>query len=205
MIAWLGGRLMASDADGAVIDTGGVGYAVSCSSRTLDALPGTGEAAELFVETHVRDDAIHLYGFADSAERAWFRLLVTVQGVGARVALGILSALTPDDLAVAIAAQDREALRQVPGVGPKVAGRILSELRDKAAAPPFAAAGGAGPWSGHPGAGAAPGGDEIAAEAVSALVNLGYGRGEAFAAIARAGKGDLAGRIRRGLKALSTP
>ena len=203
MIAWLGGRLMASDADGAVIDTGGVGYAVSCSSRTLDALPAAGEAAELFVETHVRDDAIHLYGFADRAERGWFRLLVTVQGVGARVALGILSALTPDDLAVAIAAQDREALRQVPGVGPKVAGRILSELRDKADAPPFAAADGAGPWSGR--AGAAPDGDEIAAEAVSALVNLGYGRGEAFAAIARAGKGDLAGRIRRGLKALSTP
>lgn len=203
MIAALNGRLAAADAEGAVIDVGGVGYAVLCSARTLGAMPPIGERAELLVETHLRDDRIQLYGFIGAAERAWFRLLVKVQGVGARTALGVLSALAPAELATAIAAEDRAALRGVPGIGPKAAGRIVSELREHAetgAAPGPAPA---------PRRGAAP--DETAspaAEAVSALVNLGYTRAEAHAAVARAGAADgatLEGLIRRGLRELAAP
>ncbi len=198
MIAFLRGRLLDADPGdpGTVaVDVGGVGYLVYCSSRTAGALPAAGEPAELFVETHVREDHIHLYGFASRAERAWFRLLLKVQGVGARMALGVLSALAPEDLTATIATQDRAALRRVPGIGPKVAARILAELRDKEVEATSVAAPRRLDHSG----------DAIAAEAVSALVNLGYGRGEAHAAVARAGSGDLAGRIRRGLKELSAP
>lgn len=202
MIAALKGRVSGADGEGAVIDVGGVGYLVQCSARTRGALPADGEAVELFVETHMRDDGILLYGFADRAERAWFRLLVKVQGVGARMALGVLSALGPDGLAAAIAAEDRAALRQASGVGPKTAGRIVAELKDKGAgvdAPPSAAA---------PPRGA--GGAATVAEAVSALVNLGYGRGEAHAAAARAAAragtdAELAEVIRRGLAELAQP
>lgn len=207
MIASLDGRLAAADAEGAVIDVGGVGYALLCSARTLGAMPPVGERAELLVETHLRDDRIQLYGFAGAAERAWFRLLVKVQGVGARTALGVLSALAPAELATAIAAEDRAALRGVPGIGPKAAGRIVSELREHAetdAAPAPA-----------PRRSAAP--DETAspaAAAVSALVNLGYGRAEAHGAVARAAAADdaaggggatLEGLIRRGLRELAAP
>ena len=197
MIASLSGRVAGSEADSTVIDVGGVGYLVQCSARTLAALPAPGEPAALLVETHVRDDGIYLYGFASAAERAWFRLLVKVQGVGARMALGVLSAFAPDDLDSAIAAGDRAALRRVSGVGPKVAARILSELKDKGAAISPAAA------ASRRGAAAAGAADE----AVSALVNLGYARGEAHAAVARAaaGKagGDLAGLVRGGLRELA--
>ena len=197
MIASLSGRVAGSEADSTVIDVGGVGYLVQCSARTLAALPAPGEPAALLVETHVRDDGIYLYGFASAAERAWFRLLVKVQGVGARMALGVLSAFAPDDLDSAIAAGDRAALRRVSGVGPKVAARILSELKDKGAAIAPAAA------ASRRGAAAAGAADE----AVSALVNLGYARGEAHAAVARAaaGKadGDLAGLVRGGLRELA--
>lgn len=204
MIAALKGRVAGSDGEGAVIDVGGVGYLVQCSARTRAALPAEGEAAELFVETHMRDDGILLYGFADRAERAWFRLLVKVQGVGARMALGVLSALGPDGLAAAIAAEDRAALRRASGVGPKAAGRILAELKDKGAgidAPPPAA---------PPPRGDGEGGGATVAEAVSALVNLGYGRGEAHAAAARAAAragadAGLAEVIRGGLAELAQP
>ncbi len=206
MIARLRGRLDTVDTETAVIDVGGVGYLVFCSARTLRGLPSMGEAADLRIETHVREDHIHLYGFVSDAERAWFRLLLTIQGVGARMALAVLSVLSPDELATAIAAQDKAALRQVSGVGPKVAGRIVSELKDKAAAsaletvtPLRPAARDAETMIEAPAA---------TAEAVSALVNLGYGRGEAFSAVATAARelgagDDLPDLIRQGLKELS--
>ncbi len=121
-----------------IIDVNGVGYLVHASTRTLAALPPPPEAARLLVETHVREDAILLYGFADSAERDWFRLLTTVQGVGGRVALSVLSALSPRDLVSAIAAGDRASLTRAPGVGARLAVRLLTELRDKAGAMPSA-------------------------------------------------------------------
>src|SRR5690606_9500647 len=132
VIASLAGTI-ASNGDGqAVVEVGGVGYLVFASRRTLDRLPPQGGAVRLLIETHVREDHIHLYGFADASERAWFRLLTTVQGVGAKVALAVLSVLPPDALARAIAAQDRRAIAQADGVGPKLALRIATELREKA-------------------------------------------------------------------------
>ena len=132
MIGSLTGLVDHAGKDEAVIDVGGVGYLVFASARTLDALPPAGSSVRLMIETHVREDHIHLYGFADRQERDWFRLLTTVQGVGARVALALLSVLTPDALATAIAAQDRAAIAQAEGIGPKLAARILNELKDKA-------------------------------------------------------------------------
>lgn len=204
MIAKLHGSLDSIGDDWAVIDVGGVGYLVYCSTRTLAGLPPPGGAATLFVETHVREDHIHLYGFADPGERAWFRLLQTVQGVGAKVALGVLSVLAPADLATAIAAQDRAALTRASGIGPKVAGRILTELRDKAPVdmPQTAVAGATAPD-------AVPGdGGGVPSEAVSALVNLGFGRSEAFTAVAAASRdlgaeAELSALVRAGLKELS--
>lgn len=183
MIGSLTGLVDHVGKDDAVIDVGGVGYLVFASARTLDALPPAGSSVRLMIETHVREDHIHLFGFADRQERDWFRLLTTVQGVGARVALALLSVLTPDALATAIAAQDRAAIAQAEGIGPKLAARILNELRDKAGligGDPLAGDL-PGAWSGA-GAGAPEG---ATAEAVSALVNLGYGRSEAFAAVNR--------------------
>lgn len=183
MIARLKGEIEDTGDGWAVIDVGGVGYMLFCSARTLAALPARGMAARVEVETHVREDHIHLYGFATAHERDWFRLLTTVQGVGARVALAILSALAPDALTRAIAAQDKAALTAAAGVGGKLAARILTELKDKAAAvaPAIAV---------HvTGAGDAPGdgpGDTNASEAISALVNLGFGRSEAFGAVHQA-------------------
>ena len=131
MIAKLSGRLDSTGLDHAIIDVGGVGYLVFCSARTLSRLGPVGGAVSVLVDTHVREDAITLYGFAESGEREWFRLLITVQGVGARVAGALLSVLSPDDLTRAIAAQDKVALTRADGVGPKLATRILSELKDK--------------------------------------------------------------------------
>ena len=203
MIAKLSGILDSSGADGVVIDVGGVGYLVFCSARTQRHLPGAGEAVRLVIETHVREDHIHLYGFIDEAERGAFRLLTTVQGVGAKLALAVLGALSPDALAAAILAQDRAALAQAEGVGPKLAARIVNELRDKV--------GGLGPVAalpgGMPGTGLDGGG--VAADAVSALVNLGYRRVEAYGAVSRAAHklGADAGLdvlIRSGLKELAS-
>ena len=200
MIAKLSGRLDSVGEDWAVIDTGGVGYLVYCSGQTLRRLPVAGEAVRLHIETHVREDHIHLFGFLEPAERDWFRVLQTVQGVGARVALGLLSTLGPSELATAIAAQDRAALTQANGIGPKVAGRILAELKDRAAGLALGLAG-------NVAAAAVPEGDAPAA-AISALVNLGYGRAEAFGAVASAaqamgGEAEIAALIRAGLKDLS--
>ncbi|MCW9045346.1 MAG: Holliday junction branch migration protein RuvA, partial [Alphaproteobacteria bacterium] len=134
MIAKLSGTLDSSGEGWAVIDVGGVGYLVFCSNRTLSKFPGVGEAVRVFVETHVREDQFHLYGFIDSVERDWYRLLITVQGVGAKVGLAILGVLSPDQIMQAIAAQDKAAITRANGVGPKVATRILTELKEKAGA-----------------------------------------------------------------------
>jgi Holliday junction DNA helicase RuvA len=178
VIARLRGTLDTLAEDHAVIDVGGVGYLVACPTRTLAALPRPGEAVDLMIETQVRDDSITLYGFRSGAERAWFRLLQTVQGVGARVALAILSVLGPHELARAVAAQDKAALARASGVGPRLAGRIASELHSRLADLPGSLG------SPAPGAAARFGGP--ADDAVSALVNLGYGRSEAHAAVAKA-------------------
>ena len=200
MIARLRGRLDGIAEDHAVVDVGGVGYLVVCSARTLAGLPGTGEAVDLHIETQVRAESITLYGFRDPAERVWFRLLQTVQGIGGRVALAVLSVLGPDELARAVAAQDRAALSRASGVGPRLAGRIVSELRERLVdlpAPIGAVA--AAPLAGASGP---------AADAISALINLGYGRSEAHAAIAKAAAslGDQAALdalIRTGLQELA--
>ncbi|HEX2941158.1 MAG TPA: Holliday junction branch migration protein RuvA [Rhodopila sp.] len=176
MIAQLTGRVDSLSDGTCIIDVGGVGYLVQASSRTLAALPQPPETARVLIETHVREDAILLYGFADSAERDWFRLLTTVQGVGGKVALGILSVLSPRDLVGAIAAGDKASLTRAPGVGPRLAVRLLTELRDKAGAMPSSAGVSFTPIA----APASP-----ADDAVSALVNLGYRRPEAAQVVAR--------------------
>ena len=203
MIGKLTGVFDSAGEDWAVVDVAGVGYLVFCSGRTLGRLGRPGEPASLLIETHVREDHIHLYGFADQGERDWFRLLSTVQGVGAKMALSVLSALAPVDLIQAIAAQDRTALTRANWVGPKIAGRIVAELKDKAGGlvlgPAAALAGNGGPAAGL---GAA------AEDALSALVNLGYGRSEALGAVVQAsrrlGEGaNLEALVKEGLKELS--
>jgi Holliday junction DNA helicase RuvA len=175
LIAQLTGRVEALEDGRCIIDVNGVGYLVHASTRTLAALPSPPEIARLLVETHVREDAILLYGFIDSAERDWFRLLTTVQGVGGRVALSVLSALSPRDLVTAIAAGDRASLTRAPGVGARLAVRLLTELRDKAGAMP-SAPGLAAPQPRERG---------VAEDAISALVNLGYRRVEVQPVVAR--------------------
>jgi len=180
VIAKLTGIVDSAGDDRAVIDVGGVGYLVYCSARTLaDLRPG--EETVLYIETHVREDHINLYGFADEGERAWFRLLIAVQGVGARHALAVLSAVGSDDLALAIAAQDKATISRANGVGPKLAQRIASELKDKIGDLAMGAA------AGLPAA-ARPAVEGPAVDAVSALVNLGYRRAEAHGAIAHASR-----------------
>lgn len=201
MIAKLSGRIDSVGDDWVIVDVGGVGYLVGASSRTLGGVR-VGEAASLLVETHVREDRIQLFGFASRVERDWFRLLLTVQGVGAKVALGLLSAVPAERMAPAIVSGDKAALTRAPGIGPKLAQRILSELRDKVAALEIAMPSGRQPGQGAPTrAGAAT---SVQADAVSALVNLGYSPTDAFAAIvhAKTALGDAAGieaLIRAGL------
>jgi holliday junction DNA helicase RuvA len=178
MIAMLSGIVDQMTADGVVLDVNGVGYLVFASARTLARVPGRGEPMRLLIETHVREDHIHLYGFADEAERGWFRLLTTVQGVGAKLALAILSVLAPDALTTAVMAQDKAALTRADGVGPKLAQRIANELKDKVGG---IALGPAAQIAVEVPAGAA-------ADAVSALVNLGYSRSDAFTAVNHATK-----------------
>ncbi len=204
MIGKLTGVLESSGEDWALVDVRGVGYLVFCSVRTLERAGRQGDGVSLLVETHVREDHIHLYGFADPAERDWFRLLSTVQGVGAKMALAVLSTLSPADLIQAIAAQDKAVLTRASGVGPKLAARIVAELKDKAG---MAALGPAA--VGMVGAGATLAGLEAPAEdALSALVNLGYGRSEALGAVVEASRrlgteAPLASLIKEGLKELS--
>jgi Holliday junction DNA helicase RuvA len=203
MIGKLRGLVDSFDQDELVLDVNGVGYLVAASARTLRALPPRGEPVELLIETQVREDAIKLYGFLTAAERDWFRLLQSVQGVGAKVALGILGALSADALATAIARQDKAMMARAPGVGPKLAARLVLELKDKAPALGPAALGDAAPIverdAGLP---------KPAQDAILALVGLGYAQGQAAAVIAKA-SGELgaeaqtAALIRAGLKALA--
>jgi len=207
MIAKLTGRLDSTGESWAIIDCAGVGYLVECASRTLARLPAVGGQVSLVVETLMREDSLRLIGFASAAERDWFRLLTQVQGVGARIALAILGSLEVDDLVRAVAAQDKALLTRADGVGPKLAQRIATELKDKAA----------GLMLGHAAKVQAktPAAGEkldpsigVAADAVSALVNLGYGRSEAFGAVASASqvvgaKPKLEDLIRAGLRELS--
>jgi holliday junction DNA helicase RuvA len=204
MIGKLKGLVDSYGEDFVILDVNGVGYVVHCSGRTLQKLPRSGEAAALSIETQVREDSIRLFGFDSEAERDWFRLLQTVQGVGAKVALGILSILSVAELGSAIASQDKAMVARAPGVGPKLAARIVSELKDKApafgAVDPLVAR-----LSGEEADAAAP---SAVRDAVSALVNLGYGRPQAAAAVAASvkalGEGAETGAlIRQGLRELA--
>jgi Holliday junction DNA helicase RuvA len=203
MIGKLTGRLDEVGPSTLIVDVNGVGYEVTCAARTLAGLPAVGETVTLAIESHMREDAIRLYGFATEHERAWFRALQTVQGVGAKVALAVLGTLNAADLANAVALQDKNVVARAPGVGPKVASRIVAELKDKmpSLAPAI-----------RPGAGLAatailPEGTS-AHDAVSALTNLGYGHAQAAAAVSLAvGKAGREARpeelIRLGLRELA--
>lgn len=204
MIGKLKGVVDSFGEDFVILDVNGVGYVVHCSARTLQRLGKEGEPATLSIDTHVREDMIRLYGFRSDAEREWFRLLQGVQGVGAKVALGVLSVLEPGPLATAIATCDRTGISRAPGVGPRLAARLVAELKDKA--PAFAAL--------DPSVIALAGAVEdrtapqATADAVSALVNLGYAPVQASGAIAaalrEAGEGAEAKvLIRLGLRELA--
>jgi Holliday junction DNA helicase RuvA len=204
MIGKLKGIIDSYAEDCVILDVNGVGYLVHCSARTLQELPGVGQPVTLAIETHVREDQIRLFGFLADVEREWFRLLQTVQGVGTKVALSVLSTLKPADLATAVAMRDKAMVARSPGVGPKVAERIVTELKDKA--PAFTAV--------DPAVVRLVGAVEDrraprpVADAISALVNLGYGQPQAAAAIAAAARGvgdeaDVSQLIRLGLKELS--
>jgi len=204
MIGKLKGVVDSISEDAVIVDVLGVGYLVHCSTRTLASLPAIGEPVSLSIETHVREDMIKLFGFKDELERDWFRLLQSVQGVGAKVALAIQSTLTAADLASAIALQDKAMVSRAPGVGPKVAQRIVSELKDKVPAFSGAAAFDLGLQS-QIGDGTAP---NAVSDAVSALTNLGYSSQQAAVAVAKALKAagedaDSARLIRLGLKELA--
>lgn len=234
MIGKISGRLDHRGPDHVLVDTGGVGYIVHCSERTLAALPGPGEPVALFTELLVREDLMQLFGFRTLAEREWHRLLTSVQGVGARGALAILGVLGTEGLARALSLGDATAIRKAPGIGPKLAQRIVLELQSKAPAVMALGAAGATParasfvsrdagpdplvesdTEAPPPAGTAGqpretrhGPDAAAqADALSALVNLGYGQGEAAAAIAEAAQmptiDDAAGLIRAALRLLA--
>ena len=208
MIGRLKGKAEAIGESHLILDVNGVGYEVQASSRTLRGIK-PGEEVTLTIDTHVREDAIRLYGFSSEVERSWFRTLQTVQGVGAKVSLAVLSVLSSQDLANAIALGNWQAVQQANGVGKVVAQRIVAELKNKAPALSLAGVSAAG----RPGAGgmdasnAAHHGGPVA-EAMSALTNLGYGPADASRAVAAATKelgesADTAKLIRRGLKELS--
>jgi len=204
MIGKLKGLIESYGQDSVILDVGGVGYEVHCSARTLQELPGIGQPATLSIETHVREDQIRLFGFVTEIEREWFRLLQTVQGVGAKVALSVLGTLKTSELSSAIAMRDKAMVARAPGVGPKVAERIVTELKDKAPAytnidPALVRLSGALDDKRAP----AP-----VTDAVSALVNLGYAQPQAAAAIAAASRSAGEGAeattlIRLGLRELA--
>ncbi|MBV9434352.1 MAG: Holliday junction branch migration protein RuvA [Hyphomicrobiales bacterium] len=205
MIGKLRGQVDGYGEDFVILDVNGVGYLVHCSARSLQALPQAGMDAALLIETQVREDAIRLFGFRDEAEREWFRLLQTVQGVGAKVALAILSTLDPGELATAVASRDKSQLQRASGVGARLAERLVTELKDKAPAltpiDPLVArlAGAIEAKAGVP---------QPVADAISALTNLGYGQPQASAAIAAAlktaGENPAASQlIKLGLKELA--
>jgi holliday junction DNA helicase RuvA len=202
MIGKLKGVIDSFGEDVVILDVGGVGYMVYCSTRTLEALPRRGEPATLSIETHVREDQIRLFGFTSDLEREWFRLLQTVQGVGTKVALSLLGTLKPAELATAIAMRDKAMIARAPGIGLKVAERIVTELKDKTVAAIDPAA------TRLADALEAEQAPRPMADAISALVNLGYGTPQATAAVAVAAKSagenaDAASLIRLGLKELA--
>ena len=204
MIGRLRGIVAATGEDFVIFDVAGVGYEVHCSSRVLSWLAAQEGEVMLSIETHVREDQIRLFGFQNEAERQWFRLLQSVQGVGARVALAILSTLTLQEIANAIALQDKASIARAPHVGPKLAQRIALELKDKAPVLSLASVTAALPSGGKAGTPAAT----ANAEAISALVNLGYQQIQASVAIAAASReigaqASTAELIRRGLKELA--
>jgi len=204
MIGKLKGLIDSYGEDNVILDVNGVGYLVHCSARTLQELPPAGQVATLSIETYVREDQIRLFGFMTDVEREWFRLLQTVQGVGAKVALAVLGTLKPADLVSAIAMRDKAMVARTPGVGPKVAERIVTELKDKAPAyaevdPALVRLSGALEDKRAP---------QPISDAVSALVNLGYGQPQAAAAVAAAARSAGEGAevktlIRLGLKELA--
>ena len=205
MIGKLKGLVDAVGESYVIVDVNGVGYEVQASSRTLRTLKA-GEPVSLAIETHVREDAIRLYGFTSEIERAWFRTLQTIQGVGSKVALAVLGTLAPQDLANAIALQNWAAVEQSPGVGKKLAQRIVAELKDKA--PALSVAGLSVPASVHGQGRSGPAPNDTAAEAISALTNLGYQPALAGQAVAAAmaelgEEADTPKLIRRGLKELA--
>lgn len=187
MIGKLRGIIDTVDEDRLIVDVGGVGYLVFCSGKTLHSLGSPGTAAVLYIETHVREDHIHLYGFASEAEQKWFKLLTNVQGVGAKVAMALLSAFTPNEITQAIAAQDKTFLSKASGVGPKLAVRLVTELKDKvgsviAEPVPLKAAKG--------GKAADNKSENIKNDAISALTNLGIARMDAFLAVNKVANDD---------------
>jgi Holliday junction DNA helicase RuvA len=203
MIGKLKGVVDSVEEEALILDVNGVGYLVSASARTLRAIPAVGEPTELLIETHVREDAIRLYGFLTASEREWFRLLQSVQGVGAKVALGILGALSAEALSTAVARQDKAMMARAPGVGPKLAARLVLELKDKA--PALTAADFAHVEAGFE---RPPKLAKAAEDAVLALVGLGYGQPQAAAAVARISSqlgpsAETAALIRAGLKELA--
>ncbi|VAV87380.1 Holliday junction ATP-dependent DNA helicase RuvA [hydrothermal vent metagenome] len=201
MIAKLKGLVDTIGEDYCIIDVNGVGYLVFCSGRTLGNLPAVGEAVTLMIETHVREDHIHLFGFASALEKDWFNLVQTVQGVGAKVALAILSVVAIDELSNSIAAQDKTVVGRAKGVGPKLATRFITELKDKVSQ--FAISPSAPDTSGAPSADG-----RTVQDAVSALANLGYRQTEAYMAVSAAarsidGEATVSDLIRLGLKELA--
>jgi len=188
MIHKLSGILDSVEDNHLVIDVQGVGYGVFCSARTLSQAPMTGEPLSLLIDTNVREDHIHLYGFPDTAEQQWFRLLTSVQGVGAKAALAILTVSPPDQLGFAIAAGDKAALTRADGVGPKIATRILTELKDKAGKIDLAAKP-KGATMAPPSPAPTNQNASIDQDAVSALINLGYDRSMAYQAVLNAKQG----------------
>ena len=201
MIGKLTGLVDSQSTDAIVLDVNGVGYVVQCSSRTLSRLPVSGERISLAIETQMREDAIRLFGFITDGERDWFRLLQGVQGVGSKVALAILGVLAPDELAIAIGHGDKAAVSRAPGVGPRLAARIVAELKDKGP--------GLGQAAGLAETGlASPSLPQSAQDAMAALVNLGYGRPQVANAMDKAvavlgGEAATSALIKQGLKLLS--
>ncbi len=187
MIARLRGRIAEAGDDHVVVDTGeatgGVGYLVQCAAKTLARLPAPGQPVELRIVTQVREDSITLYGFETALEEQWFRILQGIQGVGARLALALLSVLEPDAIARAIAAQDARALTRAAGVGPRLAARIVSELKDRVAK--MVPAAGVAPLRTTAGTATASVPTGPVEDALQALEQLGYGRSEAYAVVAR--------------------
>lgn len=181
MIGKLSGIIDSFGTDYILLDVSGVCYLVHCSPRTLQQAGQAGDAASLLIDTHVREDAINLYGFKDAAEQQWFRLLTSVQGVGARVGMSILGACPPERLGFAIASGDKAAIQAADGVGPKLAIRIVTELKDKAGKIDFAIKPAKADTVQTHAKTSAP--VSVDHDAVSALVNLGYAKSDAFQAV----------------------